>query len=67
MRRPRAPRQLVVVAKEREFDEEKWKQLLIALAYVLHERRQAQELATPEQQVQPSEQEVQPSEQQVQP
>ncbi len=47
MRRPRTPRQLIVVAKERAFDEEKWKQLLIALAYVLHERRKAQEPAPP--------------------
>lgn len=37
------PRRVIVIAKERPFDEEKWKQLLTALAYLLHERRQARD------------------------
>ena len=28
-----------LIAKQRPFDEEQWKRLLIAFAYVLHERR----------------------------
>jgi hypothetical protein len=32
-------RRIVVIGKQREFDEERWKQLLTAMAYVLHERR----------------------------
>jgi hypothetical protein len=36
------PRRLIIIAKQREFDEEKWKQLLMAMAYLLHERRKAQ-------------------------
>jgi hypothetical protein len=36
------PRRLIIVAKQREFDEEKWKQLLMAMAYLLHEQRKAQ-------------------------
>jgi hypothetical protein len=35
-------RRLIVIAKQREFDEEKWKQLLMAMAYLLHERRKTQ-------------------------
>lgn len=35
-------RRLTVIAKQREFDEEKWKQLLMAMAYLLHEQRKAQ-------------------------
>ena len=31
-----------LIAKQRPFDEEQWKRLLIAFAYVLHERRAAQ-------------------------
>ena len=34
------PRRVIIIAKERPFDEERWKELLTALAYVLHERRQ---------------------------
>jgi|GEM_PF-3777535 len=36
------PRRLIVIAKQREFDEEEWKQLLMAMAYLLHERRKDQ-------------------------
>jgi hypothetical protein len=36
------PRQFIIIAKQREFDEVKWKQLLMAMAYLLHERRKAQ-------------------------
>jgi hypothetical protein len=36
---PEPPR-VIIIAKEREFDEERWKELLTALAYLLHERRQ---------------------------
>jgi hypothetical protein len=32
-------RRIVVVGKLRDFDDERWKQLLTAMAYVLHERR----------------------------
>lgn len=35
-------RRLIIIAKQREFDEEQWKQLLMALAYLLHEQRQPQ-------------------------
>lgn len=35
-------RRLIVIAKQREFDEEKWKQLLMSMAYFLHEQRKAQ-------------------------
>lgn len=38
-------RRLIIIAKQRPFDEEQWKQLLTAFAYVLHERRQACEAA----------------------
>lgn len=31
-----------LIAKQRPFDEEQWKRLLTAFAYVLHERRTAQ-------------------------
>lgn len=36
------PQRVVVIAKQREFDEEKWKQLLMAMAYLLYEQRQLQ-------------------------
>jgi hypothetical protein len=36
------PRRFIIIAKQREFDEEKWKQLLMAMAYLLHEQRKAQ-------------------------
>jgi len=32
-------RRIVVVGKLRTFDDERWKQLLTAMAYVVHERR----------------------------
>jgi hypothetical protein len=32
------PRRIIIVAKQREFDEEKWRELLITLAYVLYEQ-----------------------------
>ena len=32
-------RRVVVVGKQRAFDDERWKQLLTAMAYVVHERR----------------------------
>ena len=35
------PRRLVIIAQERAFDEERWKELLTTLAYLLHERRKA--------------------------
>lgn len=35
-------REVIIIAKERPFDEEQWKRLLTAFAYVLHERRKAQ-------------------------
>ena len=37
----RSPR-IIIIAKQREFDEEKWKQLLMATAYLLHEQRKSQ-------------------------
>ena len=46
-----------LIAKQRPFDEEQWKRLLIAFAYVLHERRAAQanlEAATEAQPTTPS-------------
>jgi len=36
------PRRILIVAKQREFDEEQWKQLLMAMAYYLHEQSQVQ-------------------------
>jgi hypothetical protein len=36
------PRRFIIIAKQRGFDEEKWKQLLMAMAYYLHEQRQTQ-------------------------
>jgi hypothetical protein len=36
------PRRFIIIAKQREFDEEKWKQLLMTMAYLLHEQRKAQ-------------------------
>jgi predicted component of type VI protein secretion system len=35
-------RRVFVVAKFREFDEAAWKRLLVAYAYALHNRRQAE-------------------------
>lgn len=37
-----APHRVIIIAKQRPFDEEQWKQLLTAFAYVLHVRRKAQ-------------------------
>jgi hypothetical protein len=36
------PQRLIVIAKQRAFDEEKWKQLLMAMAYLRHEQRTSQ-------------------------
>jgi hypothetical protein len=36
------PQRLIIVAKQRAFDEQKWKELLMALAYLLHEQRKEQ-------------------------
>jgi len=36
------PRKLIIIAKQREFDEEQWKHLLIAMAYYLHDQRKRQ-------------------------
>ena len=38
-------RRLIIIAKERPFDAEKWQQLLTAFAYVLHEQRKQRESA----------------------
>ena len=41
----REPQRVLIIAKERPFDEEsanKWKELLTAFAYVLHEQRTTQ-------------------------
>ena len=38
-------RRLIIIAKQRPFDADKWQQLLIAFAYVLHEQRQQREAA----------------------
>ena len=45
----REQQRVIVIAKRRPFDEEKWKQLLTAFAYVLHERRKAMAEEHPEQ------------------
>lgn len=45
---PRRRHHIRLIAKQRPFDEEQWKRLLTAFAYVLHERRTAQ-LKTKEQ------------------
>lgn len=42
-----AQHKVVIIAKERPFDEEKWKELLTAFAYVLHERRKAYDKQQP--------------------
>lgn len=34
-----ASHRVIIIAKKRPFDAEKWKELLTAFAYVLHERR----------------------------
>lgn len=36
-------RNIVVIGKQRPYDEERWKQLILALAYGLHELRKARE------------------------
>lgn len=41
-------RKIIVIAQERPFDEEKWKRLLTAFAYVLHEQRKAHGQTPPE-------------------
>lgn len=45
MTRMPEPQRVLIIAKKRPFDEEsakKWKELLTAFAYVLHEQRTAQ-------------------------
>lgn len=42
-----AQHRVIIIAKERPFDAEKWKELLTAFAYVLHERRKAHTQDTP--------------------
>jgi hypothetical protein len=34
---------IVVIAKQRPYDEERWKQFIMMLAYALHEQRKATE------------------------
>jgi hypothetical protein len=36
-------KKIFVIAKQRPYDEERWKQLIMALAYALHEQRKARE------------------------
>lgn len=38
-------RRLVVIGKQRAYDEERWRQLVMAMTYVLHEQRQQQDAA----------------------
>jgi hypothetical protein len=38
-------RRVIVIAKERPFDPDKWQQLLIAFAYALHEQRKQRQSA----------------------
>ena len=38
-----APQRVFIIATERPFDEEQWKRLLTAFAYVLHEQRKTQD------------------------
>lgn len=45
MPRQQGPRRLIIIAKTRPFDADKWKQLLSAFAYVLHEQRKQREAA----------------------
>ena len=33
-------KQVVVIGKQKDYDEERWRQFIIALAYALHEQRQ---------------------------
>lgn len=46
----RKGRKIVVIGKQRRYDEEKWRQFITALAYALHEREAAaeKEAETPE-------------------
>ncbi len=37
-----AQRRLIVIAQQRAYDEEKWKRLLMTLAYFFHEQRKGQ-------------------------
>ena len=45
MSRGHAHRRIIIIAKERPFDADKWQQLLSAFAYVLHEARKQREPA----------------------
>jgi hypothetical protein len=45
MPRQHGHRRLIIIAKARPFDADKWQQLLSAFAYVLHEQRQQREAA----------------------
>lgn len=36
-------KKIVVIAKQRPYDEERWKQFIMMLAYALHEQRKARE------------------------
>ena len=36
-------RKIIVIARQREYDEERWKHFITALAYALHERHKAEE------------------------
>lgn len=36
-------RNIIVIAKQRAYDEETWKRFIMALAYALHERHKAED------------------------
>jgi hypothetical protein len=38
-------KKIFVIAKQRPYDEERWKQFIMMLAYALHEQRKAREAA----------------------
>ena len=38
----RKHRHITIIGQQRPFDEERWRELLTAFAYVLHEQRQAE-------------------------
>jgi len=39
----KAQRRIIVLGKQRDFDEERWKHFITALAYAIHEQRKAEE------------------------
>ncbi len=39
-------KKIVVIAKQRPYDEDRWKQFIMMLAYALHEQRKAAEAET---------------------